>query len=186
MPHSLGKARDIHSLPLSDSTMLDLPRTRSGSFASSADWRLPGSSGHQSSLSERYGLHALHLPASVTVEPPLLADIVGCPGKRVNDGPPDYRFWDVAAIHEIDTKQREQTTVCPSGERLFGITAWPLYLQKRKVGVRRPWARRRRLWPDRCCSALTIVTNLRTGTSLAPSSVRAFRTYRCKFSFLAD
>jgi hypothetical protein len=49
-------------------------------------------------LSERYGLQALHLPASVTVEPPLIADIVGWPGRMVNDGPPDGRLWDLATV----------------------------------------------------------------------------------------
>jgi hypothetical protein len=60
-----------------------------GSFPSCADWRLPGSSGHPSSLSERNGLQAPHPPALATVEAALAADIVGCPGERVNDGPPD-------------------------------------------------------------------------------------------------
>ena len=41
---------------------------------------------------------APHAPALVTVEVPLAADIVGCPGKRVNDGPPDDRFGDFAPI----------------------------------------------------------------------------------------
>jgi hypothetical protein len=30
----------------------------------------------------------------VTVEAPLAADIVGCRGDRVNDGPRDGRFWE--------------------------------------------------------------------------------------------
>jgi hypothetical protein len=48
-------------------------------------------------LSERNGLQAPHPPALATVEAPLAADIVGCPGERVNDGPPDGRSWDEAA-----------------------------------------------------------------------------------------
>jgi hypothetical protein len=78
-----------------------------GSFPSCADCRLPGSSGHPSSLSERNGLQAPHPPALATVEAPLAADIVGCPGERVNDGPPDGRSWDKATIGKIDAKQRK-------------------------------------------------------------------------------
>ena len=66
-----------------------------GSFASCADCRLPGSSGHPSSLSERNGLQAPQPPALVTVEPPLAADIVGCPGERVNDGPPEMAAFGI-------------------------------------------------------------------------------------------
>jgi hypothetical protein len=61
-------------------------------------------------LSERNGLQAPHPPAFVTVEAPLAADIVGCLGERVNDGPPDGRFWDIATIHEIDAKQRKRSS----------------------------------------------------------------------------
>jgi hypothetical protein len=43
-------------------------------------------------LSEHNGLQAPHPPALVTVEAPLAADIVGCPGGLVNDGPPDGRL----------------------------------------------------------------------------------------------
>ena len=75
-----------------------------GSFASRADCRLPGSSGHPSSLSERNGLQAPQPPALVTVEAPLAADILGCPDERVNDGPPDGRFWDSAAIEGQDNQ----------------------------------------------------------------------------------
>jgi hypothetical protein len=49
-------------------------------------------------LSERHGLQVLNPPAAVTVEPPLVADIVGCLGRVVNDGPPDDRLWDKATI----------------------------------------------------------------------------------------
>jgi len=51
----------------------------------------------------------------------LAADIVGCPGERVNDGPPDGRSWDLATIHEIDAMQRLQTSarLKPHGRRCY-------------------------------------------------------------------
>ena len=133
MPHSLGKARDIHSLPLSNSTMLDLPRTRSGSFASSADCRLPGSSGHQSSLSERYGLHALPsagvgdgrtTPASGHRRAALA-------GWSTTDRP--TTAYGMKRPSTKSTLSRGADFISPF-ERvaLVNITAWPLYLQKWK------------------------------------------------------
>jgi len=60
-------------------------------------------------LSKRHGLQVPNLPALVTTETPLAADIVGCPGGIVNDGPQDGRLWVVATIDEIDAEQRIRT-----------------------------------------------------------------------------